>query len=104
MGGHRQTPVTSFARQFHPAAGSFHAGLLLLTIEPIPPGIWRWCSGIALVATLLFVTAITKIYRRLNLKHVQRQRDTRFIYYLFGAFGVVAMLLQLFNVVLLGVF
>jgi len=79
-------------------------GLLLLTVEPMPPGIWRWCSAIALVATLSFVTAITKIYRRSDLKQVQRQRDTRFIFYLFGAFGVVAMLLQLFNMVLLGVF
>ena len=41
-------------------------GLLLLTVEPMPPGIWRWCSGITLVATLFLVTAITKIYRRLN--------------------------------------
>src|SRR5215467_15341025 len=22
-------------------------GLLLLTIKPVPPGIWRWCSGVA---------------------------------------------------------
>ena len=78
-------------------------GLLLLTIEPMPPGIWRWCSGITLVATLWFVTAIPKIYRRLNLQSVQ-QRDTRFIYYVFGAFGVGAMLLQVFNIALLGAF
>ncbi len=78
-------------------------GLLLLTVEPMPPGIWRWCSGITLVATLLFVTAIPKIYRRLNLQNVQRERNTRFIYYVFGAFGVVAMLLQVFNIALLGV-
>jgi hypothetical protein len=79
-------------------------GLLLLTVEPMPPGIWRWCSGITLVATLLFVTAIPKIYRRLHLQNVQRERDTRFIYYLFGAFGVAAMLLEAFNIALLGVF
>ena len=104
MVGHRQTPVTSFARQFRPALGSFHAGLLLLTVEPMPPGIWRWCSGITLVATLLFVTAVTKMFRRLNLQNVQRQRDTRFIFYVFGAFGVAATLLQVFNIALLGVF
>jgi hypothetical protein len=79
-------------------------GLLLLTVEPLPPGIWKWCSGITLVATLLFFTAITKIYRRLHLEDVQRQRDTRFIYYVFGAFGVIAMLLQVFNVMLLSMF
>ncbi|HEY4639301.1 MAG TPA: hypothetical protein VIG87_05215 [Candidatus Udaeobacter sp.] len=79
-------------------------GLLLLTAEPMPPGIWRWCSGITLVATLLFVMAIAKTYRRLSLEDVQRQRDTPFIYYLFGAFGVAAMLLQVFNIALLGAF
>jgi hypothetical protein len=52
----------------------------------------------------LFSTAITKIYRRLHLEDVQRQRDTRFIYYVFGAFGVIAMLLQVFNVMLLSMF
>jgi len=25
-------------------------GLLLLTIKPMPPGSWRWCSGMALIA------------------------------------------------------
>jgi drug/metabolite transporter (DMT)-like permease len=24
-------------------------GLLLLTVKPMPPGIWRWCSGVAFV-------------------------------------------------------
>jgi hypothetical protein len=51
-------------------------GLLLLTVEPMPPGIWRWCSGITLVAILLFVTAVTKMFRHLNLQNAQRQRDT----------------------------
>ena len=50
-----------------------------------------------------FVTAITRIYCR-DLEDVQRQRDTRFIYYVFGAFGVIAMLLQVFNVMLLSMF
>ncbi len=79
-------------------------GLLLLTVEPMPPGIWRWCSGITVVATLVFVTATRKIYRRLNLQSVQREHNTRFIYYVFGAFGVAAMLLQVFNIALLGAF
>jgi len=79
-------------------------GLLLLTIKPMPPGIWRWCSSIALVANLSFVTAATKDFRRLNLRNLQRQRVTRFIFFLFGAFGMAALLLQLYNVVLLAAF
>jgi len=43
-------------------------GLLLLTIKPMPPGIWRWCSGILLVATLSVVMVTTKMFRRLNLE------------------------------------
>src|SRR3982751_6464858 len=79
-------------------------GLLLLTVEPMPPGIWKWCSCITLVSTLLFVTAVTRIYRHLNIKDVQSQRYTRLVYYVFGAFGVLATVLQLLNVALLGVF
>lgn len=79
-------------------------GLLLLTVEPMPPGIWRWCSGITLVTNLLFITATTKTYRRVNPEDLQRQRETRLIYYVFGAFGMAAMLLQVFNIALLGAF
>jgi hypothetical protein len=35
-------------------------GLLLLSIKPIPPEIWRWCSGILLVTTVSFVTQLRK--------------------------------------------
>jgi hypothetical protein len=79
-------------------------GLVLLTIKPAPPGIWRWCSGILLVATVSFVTATRKTFRRLNLRNAQRQRATRFIFYLFGAFGTAAMLLQFYNIALLAAF
>jgi hypothetical protein len=79
-------------------------GLLLLTIKPMPPGIWRWCSGIALIATLLFVRATAKIFRRLDLQNLQRERVTRLIFYLFGALGVAAMFLQVYNIALPGVF
>lgn len=29
-------------------------GMLLLTVKPMLPGIWRWCSGIAFLVSLLF--------------------------------------------------
>ncbi len=59
-------------------------GLLLLTIKPIPPGIWKWCSGVFLVATVSFVTATAKDFGRLNLPNAKRDRVTRFIFFLFG--------------------
>jgi len=30
-------------------------GLLLVTIKPMPQGIWRWCSAIGFVVCLVFV-------------------------------------------------
>jgi hypothetical protein len=79
-------------------------GVMLLTIKPPPPGIWRWCSGILLVASMSFVMATGKSFRRLNLGNEQRQPATRFIMFLFGAFGIAAMLLQLYNLALLAAF
>jgi hypothetical protein len=79
-------------------------GLLLLTIKPMPPGIWRWCSGISLVATVAFVAGIRKSFQRLNLPNAQRDRATRLIFFLFGIFGMAALLLQLYNIAFLGAF
>ena len=79
-------------------------GLLLLAVKPMPPGIWRWCSVIALLANLPFVTATGKIFRRLNLGVARRERVSRLIFYLFGAFGVVSFLLQFYNIVWLAAF
>ena len=84
--------------------GLYMLGLLLLTIKPTPPEIWKWCSGVLLVTTVSFVTATTKAFRRLNLSYAQRDRVTRFVFLLFGVFGIAANLLQLFNVAVLGVF
>ena len=79
-------------------------GLLLLTIKPMPPGIWRWCSGFAFVVSLLFAITMTKTFSRLDLRQIQRKRATRFVSYLLGTFGTAAILLQLYNAVFLGAF
>ena len=79
-------------------------GLLLLTVQPIPPGIWKWCSGIAFVVSFSFAIRMTKTFRSLNLRDVQRDRTTRFVFYLFGIFGIAVILLQVYNLGLLGAF
>jgi hypothetical protein len=79
-------------------------GLLLLTIKPTPPEIWRWCSAIAFMFFFVFVATTGKSFRRLNLREVQRERGTRFMLLFFGALGMAAMLLQAYNVALLGAF
>ena len=79
-------------------------GMVLLTIKPMPPGIWRWCSGIAFAVSLLFAITMTKYFRRLDVRQERRERATRFILYLFAMFGIAATLLQLYNAAFLGVF
>jgi hypothetical protein len=41
-------------------------GLVLLTVKPAPLGIWKWCSGMLLIATVSYVILITKAFRRLD--------------------------------------
>jgi len=60
-------------------------GLLLLTIKPMPPAMWRWCSGIEFVVFLLFVVTMTKTSQRLGVRKIQREWGRRFMLYLFGA-------------------
>ena len=79
-------------------------GILLLTIRPVPTGIWRWCSGFALVISLLFAIPMTKMFRRLDLRQVQSGRVTRLVFYLFGTLGIAANFLQLYNAASLGAF
>jgi len=79
-------------------------GMLLLTIKPMPAGIWRWCSGIAFIVSLLVAVTMTKYFRRLDVRQIPRERATGFVFYLFGMFGIAVNLLQLYNAALLGVF
>ena len=60
-------------------------GLLLLTIKPPPPGIWRWCSAAALVILLPFAIATTKSFRRFDPQQLKNARATLFPFYLFVA-------------------
>ena len=79
-------------------------GLLLLTIKPMPPGIWRWCSGVAFVVSSLFVIISGKSFRRLDVREVQRERLTSIVFYVFAAVGTPVLLLQLYNTAFLGAF
>jgi hypothetical protein len=77
--------------------------LLLLTIEPVPTGIWRWCSGIASVVLLFFGISTTTGFRRVAVQRLQ-SAHSNFIFYFFATLGIGAMLLQLYNALLLGAF
>ena len=79
-------------------------GLLLLTIKPMPPAMWRWSSAIEFVVFLLFVVTMSKTFRRLGVRKPQRESDSGFMLYFFGVFGTAAILLQVYNVALPGAF
>jgi len=72
-------------------------GFVLLTIKPMPPGIWRWCSGVAFVFFVLFVITSGRIFRRLDLREVEQKRFTPVVFYVFAAIGTPVLLLQLCN-------
>jgi hypothetical protein len=79
-------------------------GLLLLTVRPAPTGIWRWCSGIALVISFPFAITTAKSFRRLDPQELRRERAAGSPFYLFAILGVVAAFLQLCNVAILNAF
>ena len=79
-------------------------GLLLLTIKPVLPGVWRWCSGFTLVIVLPFGIATTRGFRRLDPQQLQSVRGTGFGFYLFGILGTGAALLQFCNIAILNAF
>lgn len=54
-------------------------GLLLLTLEPMPPAVWRWCSAIEFVVFLFFVVTMAKTFRRLGVRKPQRESGSGFI-------------------------
>jgi len=79
-------------------------GMLLLTVKPVLPGIWRWCSGLMLVIVLPFALTTTKGFRRLDPHQLQSVRGTGFGFYLFGILGIGAALLQFCNIAILNAF
>jgi hypothetical protein len=79
-------------------------GLLLLTIKPAPSGIWRWCSGAAVVIALPFAITTSRSFRRLDPEQLRRERAAGLPFYLFGILGTGALLLQFFNIAILNAF
>src|SRR5215471_6547913 len=59
-------------------------GLLLLTIKPAPAGIWRWCSGAAVVIMSPFAIMTSRTFRKLDRQQLQSAFATGFTFYLFS--------------------
>jgi hypothetical protein len=79
-------------------------GLLLLTVKPAPAGIWRWCSGAAVVILLPFAITTSRTFRRLDPQQLRSALATGVAFYLFGLLGAGALLLQFFNIAIIDAF
>jgi len=73
-------------------------GMLLLTIDPPPLGIWRWCSGVAVITQFAFFMTIRGATRQIP--KAEFQAATNRLYYSVSALAAIAMVLQLINVAL----
>jgi hypothetical protein len=84
-----------------PVAFSMFA-ILLLTIQPPPDSIWRWCSTFSVLFQIPFAI--------LNFKTVRDFSSTEFkgvakaVFYPLFAIGVMVILLQFWNIVMLNWF
>jgi hypothetical protein len=71
-------------------------GMLLLTFDPPPANIWRWCSGVSFSAQV-FVFVYMRNPRRQLFDRVDIQAVNRFLFYGIGFAMTVVIALQAIN-------
>jgi hypothetical protein len=79
-------------------------GMLLLTIQPAPVSIWRWCSGFSLCLAVAFVFLTGRRQSQLQPVFLQALGTWRYFFYLIAVVGAIIGLLQAYNAVVAGVF
>jgi hypothetical protein len=79
-------------------------GLLLLATKLDEATIWRWSSLIAFVGTVITGQFISRQFRALSRKQFYASTSRRWVFFSSGVIGVVATLLQLYNVIRLQTF
>ena len=70
-------------------------GMLLLSIDPVPVSIWRWCSGFAFVSEVLVFVSLRNPQQRLPANDLQA--INKFLLYGVGAMATAAAVLQVVN-------
>lgn len=70
-------------------------GMLLLTVNPPLPHIWRWCSGVAFVTQLLLIVLGGNPARRIPAG--QLHGVNKLLFYSIALLGTAAMALQAIN-------
>jgi hypothetical protein len=69
--------------------------MLLLTVHPPIPDIWRWCSGVAFVTQILLIVLGSNPARKVP--SGQREGVNKLLFYGVAALGTAAMALQAIN-------
>ena len=70
-------------------------GMLMLSVEPVPASIWRWCSGLAFVADITVFTFMPNPRRRLSA--VDLKAVNMWIFYGIAVIATAAAVLQVIN-------
>jgi hypothetical protein len=78
--------------------------MLLLSVKPPPPWIWRGCSGLGLAFLLPFGVSTFKAMRAIPPTDLGMTGTARFLFYGMAIVGIAATLLQIYNVVVLNAF
>lgn len=79
-------------------------GMLLLTVHPGPPSIWRWCSGLSLLLTFCFGFLSRRRHSRMGSAGVKEMGTYRYLFYAIGTLGAAIGLLQAYNILAAGLF
>ena len=79
-------------------------GMLLLTIKPAPLSIWRWGSGFWLLMVVPFSFLTRRRLRELGPAAIKDLGTYRYLFFTVGGAGTTVGLLQVYNVLVPGVF
>ena len=71
--------------------------MLLLSLDPPPAAIWRWCSGFSLVIDLTFLISGRGLARSVSVADLNAM--TKLIYYSVSVVALLALSLQVINLV-----
>ena len=78
--------------------------MLLLSVRPAPPWIWRACSGLSVAFAVPFGLSTIKGMRATRAGELGMAGTSRLLFFGLGIVAVAAMLLQVYNLVVLNVF
>jgi hypothetical protein len=79
-------------------------GMLLLAIKPTPLSIWHWCSGFSLLMSFPFGFLTWRRLSELGPTMIKEMGAYRYVFYMISILGAVVGLLQVYNILVPGVF